>query len=145
MKLICGRCKEEKEESKFSRNSASRTGYQSICKDCHNKYVRTEWYPKNREKQIKSVNKYKKANLAKTISYNYDSTELEVQKVLDKQSCEICGGDNRLVVDHDHKTNKVRGRLCHGCNVAIGFFNEDVDRLQAAVVYLQRNRPLSLT
>lgn len=145
MKLICSKCKEEKEVSKFSKKTSSKNGYQPACKDCHNEYVRTQWYPKNREKQINSVNKYKKANAAKILSYQYDSTELEVQEVLDKLSCEICGSDDKLVVDHDHATNKVRGRLCHGCNVAIGFLNDDIDRLQAAVVYLLRNRPPSLT
>jgi hypothetical protein len=42
-----------------------------------------------------------------------------------------------IAVDHDHKTNEVRGLLCHQCNVGIGSFKDDVELLEAAVRYLR--------
>jgi hypothetical protein len=37
--------------------------------------------------------------------------------------CGICGTDESLVIDHDHRTGFVRGLLCRGCNNAEGQHN----------------------
>lgn len=57
--------------------------------------------------------------------------------------CGICGalsGTNgrkdRLAVDHCHESHHIRGLLCHRCNTAIGLFNDDTERLKAAIQYL---------
>ena len=43
----------------------------------------------------------------------------------------------RLAVDHDHKTGKIRGLLCISCNVGLGHFQDDVELLRSAILYLQ--------
>lgn len=57
--------------------------------------------------------------------------------------CVSCGclvpvGGERF--DHDDKLKKFRGIICHGCNVAIGFAGEDVQRLRGCVAYLEKQR-----
>jgi hypothetical protein len=68
--------------------------------------------------------------------------------------CAICGNPpgtrggpgigRSLSVDHDHATGKVRGLLCHHCNVAIGYFREEPDLFDKARAYLATFRNLSL-
>lgn len=41
-----------------------------------------------------------------------------------------------LSVDHCHKTGKVRGLLCQGCNAAIGLVKESKETLTNLVIYL---------
>jgi len=40
------------------------------------------------------------------------------------------------MVDHNHKTNKVRGLLCQRCNMGIGQFRDDPNLMARAVEYL---------
>lgn len=61
-------------------------------------------------------------------------------KHLLSSSCEICGGEDRLVVDHCHKKIIFRGTLCHWCNVGLGFFREEQERLILATQYLKRHQ-----
>lgn len=35
--------------------------------------------------------------------------------------CGIVGGDKRFHMDHDHKTQEIRGLLCFSCNSKLGF------------------------
>ena len=50
--------------------------------------------------------------------------------------CHICGSKDKLHVDHDHKTNKVRHYLCHTCNRGLGYFKDDPTLLQNAINYV---------
>ena len=64
-----------------------------------------------------------------------------------KNLCAICGQEEtrrnrsgevtkRLSVDHCHKTDLIRGLLCHDCNTGIGKFKDNIELLQSAIDYL---------
>lgn len=57
--------------------------------------------------------------------------------------CAICKeiSDKTLSVDHDHRTGKVRGLLCHDCNRALGQFKDSILILESATEYLYRALP----
>lgn len=67
----------------------------------------------------------------------YGLTLDEFMEIKERQAgvCALCekpetrtsknGRTFELVVDHDHATGRVRGLLCHSCNVAIGHLRDD--------------------
>lgn len=64
-------------------------------------------------------------------------------KLMTDQSglCAICGKTpvgRKLAVDHSHTTGQLRGLLCTRCNLGIGYFGDDINRLYRAVDYLLR-------
>ena len=53
--------------------------------------------------------------------------------------CECCGDIvKRRVVDHCHTTGRIRGSLCHHCNVMLGFAKDSPERLMLGAKYLQK-------
>lgn len=59
--------------------------------------------------------------------------------LMEKQDgkCAICRRTTKLCVDHNHKTEFVRGLLCISCNVMLGRLNEDVTNFERAIQYLE--------
>ncbi len=60
------------------------------------------------------------------------------------EQCEVCGAfgnDTKrgICFDHDHKTGKFRGWICHRCNVALGMVKDNSETLIALANYLKNN------
>jgi hypothetical protein len=73
----------------------------------------------------------------------YGITAADYDRMLAKQGgvCAICrgsesGGRGTFHVDHCHATGRIRGLLCHWCNVALGCFRDRPERLERAIEYL---------
>lgn len=107
------------------------------CKKCYSAYHREyrKTHPYRREKvQWRNTN----------LKMLYGITEDKYNEMLELHlhGCAICKqpcktGD-KLSVDHNHKTKKVRGLLCKKCNAAIALLNEDEDLFINAIEYLKR-------
>ena len=73
----------------------------------------------------------------------YGITKNEYLTLLTKQNgrCSICDieyGD-KLRVDYNHLTGKVRSLLCANCNAGLGMFQEYPDRLKSAASYIEQH------
>lgn len=83
----------------------------------------------------------KSAERAYQIKHKYGLDADQYRSMLEDQSgkCAIClvpFGDHTPRVDHDHKTDAVRGLLCNACNTGLGAFRDSIDSLRSAVEYL---------
>lgn len=84
--------------------------------------------------------KSKAARRARALWSKYGLTEMEYEVRLAAQGgrCLICRTDDgRLVVDHCHESGRVRGLLCHRCNVGLGWFNDSPSSLTRALQYIR--------
>jgi DNA-directed RNA polymerase subunit RPC12/RpoP len=102
-----------------------------MCNKCSNKYWKN--YRENNRDKINLTHRMVK----------YGITVEEHNKLLKLQlnSCAICKRSFDIVkevVDHNHKTNEVRGILCYSCNAAIGFMKENEDLIWNMLEYLKR-------
>lgn len=98
--------------------------YTRICVVCN--------YPLYREDTIKFRAMRKRASSYEAnIKRNYGLSIEDYAWMCQKQNwkCFLCQEEPKtyqgLVVDHCHKTNKVRGLLCNPCNTALGFVEKD--------------------
>jgi hypothetical protein len=76
-----------------------------------------------------------KTNRASQIKARHYETQVVAQKNL----CAICKRPlgTRLCRDHRHSDGQLRGVLCDGCNLGIGFLREDPIIFDAAILYLR--------
>lgn len=108
----CSKCREVKLMDEFHRTKHKKDGRNSKCKACLSKIHKERAYGVSPE---------------------------EYERMLSEQDgcCAICLKHfNRLVVDHSHRSGKVRSLLCTKCNMAIGLMGECKKILASAIAYL---------
>jgi len=94
----------------------------------------------------KNINKYHQSKckecmvIEKRIS-TYNLTPEDFKEILQSQNntCAICKKAFTATphIDHDHRSGDVRGLLCRSCNIGIGHFEDDTERLKNAISYLE--------
>jgi hypothetical protein len=116
-------------------------------REYHRRYLLTD---SGKRKNREAAKKFYASNPGRSFrdqckKYGISVEEYDAIKNEQGGLCAICGGFpqrtnkriNRLCIDHDHKTGKVRGLICYNCNVGLGQFEDDIDRLSAAISYLR--------
>lgn len=124
------------QEQREARNAARRKKYaeSTAFRDAKRMEVK-EWQERNPEKR-------KAQRIAK---YGIDMRDFVELMAIQNNSCAICGYNDLSnpkffpVVDHCHKSTKVRGLLCMNCNQALGKFKDDISRLFSAAAYLHKH------
>ena len=118
----------------------------SYCKKCFLK-INDDYKKKNPEtkKEIsrreyqKNKRKYIDSHYLRRYGISHDNYDEMVKN--QNGLCAICQAQHRkkLVIDHCHKSGKVRELLCGNCNRLIGESKEDVAILSNAIEYLKKH------
>ena len=145
----CARCLESLPLGSFGNDPRMSYGKKSYCRPCYAAWAR-ERYAADREtarrksREAEARRRTPERTRTRHLKAMYGLTREEYDRLLDEQQgrCAICftdrpGGKGNWHVDHDHDSGRVRGLLCAGCNVGIGHFRENADRLRAAAEYIE--------
>ncbi len=109
---VCTKCDIDKPLSEYAIKTDNKDGLNHTCREC------IKWYDIERKYGLKPEDI---ANITK-----------------EQNGCCACCGKkcDNLVIDHDHKTGKVRGLLCSECNTGIGKCGDTIEGLLRCLKYL---------
>ena len=143
---ICCACSQSKPASEFYRKTNGRLFPR--CKECTARDKAKYWVAskgKISEQKIRADKIIQPSGLTRrrewTMWSRYGITAHEFSRRLRTQGhkCACCGGPfEKVCVDHDHATGKVRGLTCRRCNLMLGHALDNVEILQKAIRYLRK-------
>jgi hypothetical protein len=113
---VCTKCKIDKDLDSYHADRRTGNRKRNVCIDC-----------RQSQRQVTNISTFEYAKLL----------------VEQNNACAICGVEatelkRELSVDHNHETNKIRGLLCHHCNIGLGNFRDSTTLLSVAIEYLER-------
>lgn len=153
----CPKCEKELPVSEFYKRPNGH--YHSWCKSC--KHIGNKKSRQNnvdlKARELEKSKAYAKKRWAESpehrekqrvyqLKRKFGITIEQYDEMLAKCSsvCEICGSSDTkhtkqkyFNVDHCHNTGKIRGLLCHACNIAIGKFEDNPEIVLKAYNYLK--------
>jgi hypothetical protein len=149
---LCPRCGETKSVEEFRPDRSRKDGRFSWCRPCHAAW-RREWrrskkgeeYAERQRARKRTQEQSERLALNRSdraLLKRYGSSLDHYAELLDSQHgrCAICDKPEsklrRLCMDHDHETSRLRGLLCHNCNMGLGRFMDSPTLLQRAIDYL---------
>jgi hypothetical protein len=125
----CSRCQQEKSPAAFNKCTGKKDGLQAMCRECQSEYHKMR-------------------------TYGVSQKDFDAMLVKQKNKCALCEIKFRsrdyngpICIDHKHHDDpeveklrvgktRVRGLLCHQCNVSLGLVRDDRGTLLRMVDYL---------
>ena len=121
---------------------------------CSHRCPSLDWVRGNTGKRQAAILKYdnkpeskekRRARTRKATLKKYRMTEDTFFSLLSRQRSRCAGCDGAIAqdtarIDHDHRTERVRGLICDQCNWALGFVRDNRARLYQLSAYLELDR-----
>jgi hypothetical protein len=147
-KKYCIKCKEILPIEKYGKDLSKHDNLTHLCLECKNIDYRVRFKTSNKGREKSKLqyhgnkDKYKNWELIRLFGITLE----DYNRMLKEQNnvCYICNKPEtskrrkKLSVDHCHKTNKVRGLLCSNCNLGLGNFQDNIEFLEKAILYLKK-------
>ena len=151
----CTKCGETKPLAEFYVDTHGAGGLAACCRVCHKAATKARYAadPQVRERQKLCARRWVDANPVRRreiykahnwLKQGIDPAAAAAALRGHDGQCALCGADSPGTrqgwnIDHCHVTGKVRGVLCHGCNIGLGGFRDDPSRLREAAAYVERH------
>jgi hypothetical protein len=164
----CGSCKQIKDIVCFAKDISKKDGLRAQCRECiklfneKRKDKIKQYRLENKESISKNKRRYYLENIEKFRELNkqnqekkrtnylikkYNISAEDYRVMYDKQNdcCAICKRPEikvrrkLLMVDHCHRTNRIRELLCSDCNLALGGVKDDLQIASSLVDYLRKH------
>jgi hypothetical protein len=139
---VCRSCGLARSLSVFPLQKGGRHGRHPLCKPCRAAQERAR-YARDRRAilaRMRTDEARRRRLRWRSLMRKYGLTqhEYEAMVVWQRGACGVCAQRvTALVVDHDHRSEEVRGLLCPRCNLALGGFDDEVARCDRAAAYLE--------
>ncbi len=126
----CTTCQENKELTAFKKRKSGKL--YTRCRAC--------CYADDLVWRSKNKGRYKSGQLQ--AKYGISLEQYNEMLVTQGGCCASCKQDQSsfkimLAVDHDHKTDRVRGLLCDACNKAVGYLRDNPTFADGIAAYLR--------
>lgn len=143
MTKTCRECGHVGPLEDFKKAKQNKDGRGSQCKSCHTAYMRR--YYSNNPKQLANNRRLCNKYVPNWKRHGLTEDQYYAMLALHDGKCHSCRVAEVEVVDHDHSCcggshscgKCVRGLLCKACNSALGHMQDDVERLNSLVRYLE--------
>jgi Recombination endonuclease VII len=143
----CSGCQTEKPVSEFHRNRVMADGLANQCRVC-TAASKKKW--SKSERGIATQKRYAHTEVALrnqrkcALRKKYGMSIEDYDRMLAAQGgvCGICQKPSKrknglFDVDHDHRTGRVRGLLCHGCNTLLALAGDSAEVLRRTAAFLR--------
>lgn len=109
------------------------------CKHGHEWTLENSYFDSRGCRYCRECNRLSRLRYNRSTRYGLTYGEYEEMRGRQGDKCAICAtpleSKNRVHIDHDHETGRVRGVLCAHCNLGLGYLEHD-DWLAGALTYL---------
>lgn len=115
--------------------------HRSACRQCHGQLSNIRKQNRKITPEFAAAERIRRRRRRAARVFGMTLVELETAEAkllkLQKGKCPICRKNKCDVLDHDHKTGKLRGLICRKCNFALGYISDDPATAERLATYLR--------